>query len=119
METVRDNIFNITSTYLANQATNLYILVKRTSSSNNTRFTGFPILPVLNLENIIIYAYEIKSLNIITKATINNGAFREFPNYNNIFDASDSILGPDMSLQFKQALVPITAEEFHNLDDIE
>ena len=115
----RNNVFGMISTYLANQAPNLYILVKGTSNPNNTRFTGFPILPVLNLENKIIYAYEIKSLNTITKAIDNNGALTELPNYNNIFDASNSLLGPSTSLQLRQALVPITAEEFHNLDDFE
>lgn len=119
LETARNNIFGVISTYLAAQAPNLYILVKGTSSPNNTRFTGFPISLVLNLENKIIYAYGIKSLNTITKVIYDNETLMEFPNFNNIFDASDSIMNPDMSLQLKQALVPITAEEFHNLDDIE
>lgn len=118
LEVARDNVFSIISTYLTNLAPNLYILVKGTSSPN-TRFTGFPILPVLNLPNKIIYAYEIKSLNTITKSIDNDGAFKEFSNFNNIFDAFDSIMNPNMSLQLKQMLVPITAEEFHNLDDIE
>lgn len=119
LKTVRNEIFSIISTYLAVQAPNLYILVKGTSSRNNTRFTGFPISLALNLENTIIYAYEIKSLNTITKGKDDNTSLVEYPNFNNIFDASDSTMNPDMSLQLKQALVPITAEEFHNLDDIE
>lgn len=119
LETARNNVFGVISNYLVISAPNLYILVKGTYSPNNTRFTGFPILQVLNLENRIIYAYEIKSLNTITKHINDNGTLVEFPNFNNIFDVSDSLLGPDMSLQLKQALVPITAEEFHNLDDIE
>ena len=104
---------------MANQTPNLYILVKGTSDSNNIRFTGSPISSILRLENRSIYAYEIKSLNTITKGIDNDGTFMEYPNYNNIFDAFDSILEPDMSLQLKQELVPITAEEFHNLDDFE
>lgn len=119
LETARNEIFNTISTFLAKQAPNLYILVKGTSNPNNTRFTGFPISLVLNVENRIIYAYEIKSLNTITKGMNDNTPLMEFPNYNNIFDAFDSLLEPDMSLQLRQALVPITAEEFHNLDDIE
>ena len=116
---VRNNIFGVISTYLAVQAPNLYILVKGTYSRNNTRFTGFPISLVLNLENTIIYAYEIKSLNTITKSIDDNTPLMEYSNFNNIFDASDSIMTPDMSLKLKQILVPITAEEFHNLDDFE
>lgn len=119
LKTVRSNIFDMISTFLARQATNLYILVKGTSSPNNTRFTGFPISLVLNLENRIIYAYEIKSLNIITKGINDNTPLMEYPNYNNIFDASDSLMELEMSSQLRQALVPITAEEFHNLDDFE
>lgn len=117
LDVARNNVFGIISTYLTAQAPNLYILVKGTSNPN-TRFTGFPILPALNLKNKIIYAYEIKSLNTITKAIDDNGTLMEFPNFNNIFDAFDSIMDPGMSLQLKQILVPITAEEFHNLDDI-
>ena len=118
LETIRNIVFDIISTYLVVQVPNLYISVKGTSNPNNTRFTGFPISLVLDLENRIIYAYEIKSLNTITKCMDDNTPLKEYPNYNNIFDAFDSILNPDMSLQLRQALVPITAEEFHNLDDI-
>ena len=119
LETARSSIFNLISFSLASQAPNLYILVKGTSNPNNRRFTGFPILSALDLQNVIIYAYEIKSLNTITKDMLDNTQLLEYPNYNNIFDAFDSLLGPDMSSQLRQALVPITAEEFHNLDDFE
>ena len=119
LETARNKIFDVISNYLAAQAPNLYILVKGTSNPNNSRFTGFPISSALDLQNVIIYAYEIKSLNTITKDMLDNTQLLEYPNYNNIFDAFDSLLGPDMSSQLRQALVPITAEEFHNLDDFE
>ena len=96
---------------------NLYISVKgRSNSSSLSSFTGFSIMSILGLENTSIHAYEIKSLNTTAKY-IGNGTLKEPPNFNNIFDALDYVV-PSMSLQLKQALVPITAEEFYDLDDL-
>ena len=113
----REYMLNIIVDGVSNVFPNLYISVKGTSNSGRlSSFTGFSIISILSLENKSIHAYEIKSLNTTAKY-IGNGTLKEPPNFNNIFDALDYV-EPSMSLQLKQALVPITAEEFYNLDDL-
>ena len=68
-------------------------------------------------EGVSVHAYAIRSFKVMSKIVDAEG-LREVPSFNNIFDAFD-FLQPGVSLQLKQYLVPITAEEFHNLDDIE
>ena len=64
-----------------------------------------------------MHAYAIRSFKVIFKTVDTEGTLREVPSFNNIFDALDS-LEPGLSLQLKQHLVPITVEEFYNLDDL-
>ena len=113
----REGMFSIIADEVSSAFPNLYISVKGTSSSSMfSSFTGFSIISILGLENKSIHAYEIKPLNTTAKC-IANGTLEEPPNFNNIFDALDYV-EPSISLQLKQALVPITAEEFYNLDDL-
>lgn len=95
-----------------------YILVKGTNSSSDTLFAGSPLMPIMAQENFSIHAYSIRVFQTITKVVTPGGIIKEIPSFNNIFDALDSIK-PGISLSLKQYLVPITAEEFYNLDDIE
>ena len=95
-----------------------HILVKGTSLSSYSLFTGAPLIIISAQEGVSVDAYAIRSFKVIFKTVDTEGTLREVPSFNNIFDALDSI-EPDISLQLKQYLVPITAEEFHNLDDME
>lgn len=116
---IRRNVSSIIISIFDSDISNFNILVKGTSSSNNIRsFTGLPLLAAINLESKSIHAYSIGAFQKITKVATPDGIIKEIPSFNNIFDAVDSI-NPDMALKLKQALVPITAEEFYNLDDME
>ena len=95
-----------------------HILVKGTVLSNHKLFTGVLLALISSPDRFSIHAYAIRVFHTITKEVTPDGIITEIPSFNNIFDALDSI-EPDISLQLKQHLVPITAEEFHNLDDIE
>ena len=95
-----------------------HILVKGTILSNHKLFTGMLLSLIDYPDRFSIHAYAIRVFHTITKEVTPDGIITEIPSFNNIFDALDSI-EPDISLQLKQHLVPITAEEFHNLDDIE
>lgn len=95
-----------------------HILVKGTSSTNTHRlFTGLTLLTAITLENTSFHAYSIRAFHTITKVVDGDGIITEVPSFNNIFDAFD-LTQPGIPLQFKQLLVPITAEEFYNLDDM-
>lgn len=95
-----------------------HILVKGTGSGYYSLFAGAP-LTLRGAEGVVsVHAYAIRSFKVISKTVDSKGTLREVPSFNNIFDALD-FLQPDASLQLKQYLVPITAEEFYNLDDIE
>ena len=89
-----------------------HILAKGTSSSYYGLFAGAPLQ-----EGISVHAYAIRSFKVIFKIVDTEGTLREVPSFNNIFDALDFI-APSISLQLKQHLVPITVEEFYNLDDL-
>lgn len=120
LKTVRSALFSLIVSIVSEfYVSSFHILVKGTSSTSTYRiFTGL-LLPFANtLESKSIHAYSIRASQTMTKVVNGDGTITEVPSFNNIFDALDSI-EPDMSLQFKQALVPITAEEFYNLDDIE
>ena len=95
-----------------------HILVKGTSSGYYSLFAGAPLTLINVQEDVSVHAYVIRPFKVIFKTVDTKGTLREVPSFNNIFDALDS-LKPGLSLQFKQYLVPITAEEFYNLDDIE
>lgn len=120
LDAIRNELFSsIASIEDSLNVSSLHILVKGTSSMNARRlFTGLPLLAVISLDNTSIHAYSIRALQTITKVVNIDGTIREIPSFNNIFDAFDSIM-PSISSQLKQILVPITAEEFYNLDDME
>ena len=116
MDDVRKNVFGdfigLISTFSC-----FHILVKGTSSSSYSLFTGAPLILISAQEGVSGHAYAIRSFKVIFKIVDTEGTLIEVPSFNNIFDAFD-FLQPGMSLQLKQYLVPITAEEFYNLDDL-
>lgn len=104
---------------------NFHVLVKGTSSIDVYKlFTGLSLLIASNeeyCEKMSVHAYSIRTFQIITKAVSNDGTIREIPSFNNIFDAVDleGWLPEEISSSYlKKHLVPITAEEFYNLDDL-
>lgn len=97
-----------------------HILVKGTSSGSYRLFAGVPLMFISNQDNFSGHAYAIRSFHTITKNVTNDGTIIEIPSFNNIFDALELIGEFAEALPFlKKALVPITAEEFYNLDDME
>ena len=94
-----------------------HILAKGTSLSDYSLFAGAPLTLIGAQEGVSVHAYAIRSFKVIFKTVDTEGTLREVPSFNNIFDAFD-FLQPGISLQLKQYLVPITAEEFYNLDDL-
>lgn len=122
LDRVRNELFSLIVSIVGDfGVSSLHILVKGTSSTTAHRlFTGLPLITATITENTSIHAYSIRAFQTITKILTKDGIIKEIPSFNNIFDALDSIdsIGPDISLQLKQFLVPITAEEFYNLDDL-
>ena len=116
LDDVRESVFNyfigLISTFSC-----FHILVKGTSLSSYSLFTGAPLILISAQEGVSVHAYAIRSFKVIFKTVDTEGTLREVPSFNNIFDAFD-FLQPGSSLQLKQYLVPITAEEFYNLDDL-
>ena len=103
---------------LLNEVSCFHILVKGTGLGYYSSFAGVPLMIIGAQEKFSVHAYAIRAIHTITKIVTSDGTISEIPSFNNIFDAFDSIL-PSISLQLKSVLVPITAEEFYNLDDIE
>ena len=116
LDAVRRDTFD-TFTGLTNAFSCFHILVKGTSLSSYSLFTGAPLILISAQEGVSVHAYAIRSFKVIFKTVDSKGTLREVPSFNNIFDALD-FLQPGVSLQLKQYLVPITAEEFYNLDDL-
>ena len=116
LDDARGGIFD-TFTALTNAFSCFHILVKGTSSDYYRLFAGAPLIRISAQESASVHAYAIRSFKVIFKTVDTEGTLREVPSFNNIFDASD-FLQPGVSLQLKQYLVPITAEEFYNLDDL-
>ena len=94
-----------------------HILVKGTSLSSYRLFAGASPTLIGAQDGVSVHAYAIRSFKVIFKTVDTEGTLREVPSFNNIFDAFDYV-EPSVSLQLKQCLVPITAEEFYNLDDL-
>lgn len=95
-----------------------HVLIKGTSTSANRQFTGIPIVEAINFENLHIHSCAIGILKATGKIKLYNGTIQEIPSFNNIFDAIESLAGEVNISIFKEALIPITAEEFYNLDDL-
>ena len=104
-------------TELTNILSCFHILVKGTSSDYYRLFVGAPLMLIGAQEGTSVHAYAIRSFKVIFKTVDTEGTLREVPSFNNIFDAFE-FLQPGASLELKQYLVPITAEEFYNLDDL-
>ena len=94
-----------------------HILVKGTNLGYYSLFAGAPLTLIVDQEGVSVHAYAIRSFKAIFKIVDAEGTLREVPSFNNIFDAFD-FRQPGASLQLKQYIVPITAEEFYNLDDL-
>ena len=116
LDAVRRDIFD-TFIDLTSVFSCLHILVKGTSSDYYRLFAGAPLIRISAQESASVHAYAIRSFKAIYKTVDTEGTLREVPSFNNIFDAFD-FYRPGSSLQVKQYLVPITAEEFYNLDDL-
>ena len=112
---VRTTILQIISAAL--EFSCFHILVKGTSSDYYRLFAGASLIRISALESASVHAYAIRSFKVIFKAVDIEGTLIEIPSFNNIFDAIE-FLEPGASLRLKQCLVPITAEEFYNLDDL-
>ena len=83
------------------------------------QFAGASLGEINTLENLSIHALAIRSFKVISKTVDAEGTIREIPSFNNIFDAVESLdVTAEFLLSLKKALVPITAEEFYNLDDL-
>ena len=117
LDAVRRDIFD-TFIDLTSEFSCFHILVKGTSLSYCKLFAGAPLILISTQEGISVHAYAIRSFKGIFKIVNTEGTLREVPSFNNIFDAFD-FLQPGASSQLKPYLVPITAEEFYNLDDME
>ena len=116
MDAVRRDILD-TFTQFISEFSCFHTLVKGTSLSYFKLFTGAPLVLISTQEGVSVHAYAIRSFKAIFKTVDSKGTLREIPSFNNIFDAFD-FFQPGASLQLKQHLVPITAEEFYNLDDL-
>ena len=104
-------------TDLVNVFSCFHILVKGTSLSYYRLFAGAPLIRINAQEGVSVHAYAIGPFKAIYKTVDTEGTLREVPSFNNIFDAFNFI-NPGVYLQLKQYLVPITVEEFYNLDDL-
>ena len=116
LDDVRKSVFDIFAS-LIYELSCFHTLVKGTSLSQCRLFTGAPLILIGAQEGVSGHAYAIRSFKVIFKTVDPEGTLTEIPSFNNVFDAFDS-LEPDLSLKLKQYLVPITAEEFYNLDDL-
>ena len=97
------------------------VLVKGASSSSEARlYTGIYFDRSMVFEGNKSYAYAVIPLGVSAKKINADGELYEPPIFNNIFDALESIGGPAVEelSYLKKHLVPITAEEFYNLDDL-
>ena len=115
LDDVRESVFDY-FIKLIDKLPFFHILVKGTSLGYFSSFAGM--LPKLMgaEEGVSVHAYAIRSFKVIYKTT--EGTLTEIPSFNNIFDTLE-YLQPGASLPLKQHLVPITVEEFYNLDDME
>lgn len=96
-----------------------HTVIKGTSSTSRfVKFAGISILLATTLENLSILAYAIRPLKVTGETISYDYTVTEIPSFNNIFDALESLVGEENISMFKEALIPITAEEFYNLDDL-
>lgn len=118
---VRRNIYLYIGGIIDYGISSFHLLVKGTSTiTTHNKFIGLPMVVAAGIESASIHAYEIGIFQAITKIVNENGTIREIPSFNNIFDAVESLegMGTEAAQLLKTHLVPITAEEFYNLDDL-
>ena len=121
LQEIGESIFSYIVSIFESGISSFNILVKGTSASSRHKlFTGLSLLTAISAENQSIRAYSIRAFQTITKVVNNNGTIREIPSFNNIFDAIESLGegGTEIVQLVKTHFVPITAEEFYNLDDL-
>ena len=118
LDDVRTNIKQIINIAYSDNL-NFTILVKGTSTTNSHRlYTGINIGIAFNvIENSRIHAYAFIPLEIPNKTINTEGKLIETSSSINVFDMIAD-LSPEMVQAAKTVLVPITAEEFYNLDDL-
>ena len=96
-----------------------HLLMKGTSSSDYRLFAGASLMLISAPGDVSVHAQAIRSFKVISRTVDTKGTIREVPSFNNIFDAVESLDNAAEILPLlKKALVPITAEEFYNLDDL-
>ena len=120
LNTVRGEVFYLIASIVGETGvSSFHILVKGTSSVTTHRlFTGLPLITANAIENKSIHAYSIRAFQTITKAVNDNGTITEIPSFNSMRDFLELFGQSEEGLLFKKHLVPITAEEFYNLDDL-
>lgn len=118
LDDIRNNVKQIINIAYSDNL-NFTILVKGTSSTNSHRlYTGINIGIASNvIENSCIHAYAFIPLEIPNKTINTEGKLIETSSSINVFDMIAD-LSPEIVQGVKTALVPITAEEFYNLDDL-
>lgn len=118
LDDIRTNIEQIINIAYSDNL-NFTILVKGTSTTNShILYTGINIGIAFNvIENSRIHAYAFIPLEIPNKTINTEGKLIETSSSINVFDMIAD-LSPEMAQAAKTALVPITAEEFYNLDDL-
>ena len=84
---------------------------------SNSLVAGIPKLLASTTDEI--YAYAATPSLFKFKHKSSSGETIEQPLFSNIFEALSSVNTDEAMVIIKQHLVPITAEEFYNLDDIE
>lgn len=118
LDDIRTNIEQIINVAYSDNL-NFTILVKGTSTTNSHRlYTGINIGIAFNvIENSRIHAYAFIPLEIPNKTINTEWKLIETSSSINVFDMIAD-LSPELAQAAKTALVPITAEEFYNLDDL-
>lgn len=94
---------------------NYNVLIKGTSSANSENlYTGTSIMMALIVPDPVIHAYAFIPSGMPGKLGSTNEGTNEYPSFDS---ALDTLAFIDRE-EDKQFLVPITAEEFYNLDDL-
>ena len=118
LENVRMDIFSSIFSIFECNITNFNVLVKGTV--NEVKLAGVPAHKIkqfgTDTSSIVIYAYALIYSGIPSKM-ISDGMLQVISS-SNIFD-DIATLDPEVAQFLKTHLVPITAEEFYNLDDME
>ena len=119
LKSTRLNMLTLMAEITSDKLSCFHVVVKGTSSVNGFKlFAGLPLSSVLTFESANIHAYAIRSFKVICKVVNQDGTITESPNFNSMHDFLELFGQNEEGLFFKKHLVPITAEEFYNLDDL-